>query len=88
MMNPKFSYPLEPPIDASKLAYDLALIYARAKFEEELRTSKSTRFDGGPSPREQREAAFLESQFFAAYAHYMGLETGDFERDMDSWKPN
>lgn len=78
MMNPDFIYQ-NPSVDASKLAYNLALIYAKAKLEEMFRTEPEY-FSCGPATREIEEAVFLEQKFMQAYGYYMGAEPGDFER--------
>lgn len=77
MMNPNFTYQ-DPSVEASKIAYDLSLIYAKVKFEEALRTGSES-FSYGPASQEVEEAAFLEHKFMQAYEYYMGAGPGDFE---------
>lgn len=77
-MKPTFVYP-DPSIDASKLAYDLALIYAKAKFEDALRTNLE-RFSNTLAPRDIEENEFLYDSFMQAYNYYMGREPGELER--------
>lgn len=82
MMNPNFIYQ-NPSVDVSKLAYDLALIYAKTKFEEVLKTDPEY-FLCLPAPEEIEEAEFLEKKFLQAYGYYMGHEPGDLERSFQA----
>ncbi len=79
-MNPIFEYQ-NPKVDASKLAYDLAMTYARVKLDEMLRT-KPGYFRDKPAPPEVEEVAFLEQQFMFAYDYYAAHEPGDLERTL------
>ncbi len=80
-MEPTFAYP-DPLVDASKLAYDLALIYAHAKFEDALRTDPEESFHNGPALAWVEEVEFVRDKFMLAYGYYMGTEPGDLERGL------
>lgn len=80
-MNPLFEY-RNPQVDASKLAYDLAMVYAKAKFDEMLRTDPDY-FQYKPAPAEIEEIAFIEQAFMKAYRFYMGSEPRELERSFE-----
>ena len=64
-------------LDTNKLSYDLALIYAKSKFDEYLRNS-DTEIDTG-FPVYYSEADILMKLFSDAYNEYLGYDEGDFE---------
>lgn len=72
-------------IEASKLAYDLALIYAKAKFDDALRTDPK-QFDHLPADPETEAKEFLFGSFCSAYAYYLQQENGDIERRLDQFR--
>jgi len=80
-MNPLFEYQ-NPKVDASKLAYDLAMVYARSKFDEMLRTDPDY-FQSKSAPAEIEEIAFIEQLFMKAYKFYMGFEPRELERSFE-----
>lgn len=82
MVKPNFTYP-GPHIDASKLAYDLALIYAQTKFEDATAEDQDF-FASGPAPKAVEEMAFIQEKFMQAYEYYIGSESGDLERQFNS----
>lgn len=83
-MTPNFQY-IQPEVDVSRLAYDLALRYAQAKFEQTLRDDPDF-FDGRPAPCEVEEAQFMLNKFMMAYEYCTGMEPGDLERHFDSFR--
>lgn len=71
-------------IRVHELAYDLAKIYARAKFDDALR--KNADFSLRPAPIEIEELEYLETLFWFAYEHYSNLDPGEIERQLKHYK--
>ena len=83
-MNNTFSYNGQN-IEASKLAYDLELIYAKARFEDALRTDPD-QFDHLPADPETEAKEYLFDSFCSAYSYYTETEAGELERRLDLLK--
>ena len=74
-----------PEIDYSKtsfgvykIAYDLALLYAKSKFENKLQNGFD--FDKGIAPVEIEELEYLSDTFLFALDYFSALEPGDIEK--------
>lgn len=79
-MKPKFLY-CDPSIDVSRIAYDLALIYAHAKFEAELRDEKEL-FETGVAPTHIEEKQRVYEHFVSAYSYYLETQPGEIENQL------
>ena len=76
MENPKFDYS-NPRISATKIAYDLSMIYAKAKFEHKLYSGYD--FDTGNAPEAIEEQEYLIEKCFSAFDYYLCMEPGELE---------
>ncbi len=72
-------------VEASKLAYDLALAYAKTKLDYALRTDPE-QFENSPADPETETKEFLYDSFCSAFSYYSGLEAGDIERNLSRFK--
>lgn len=74
-----------PEIDYSKtsfgvykIAYDLAMLYAKSKFENKLHNGFD--FDKGIAPEEIEELEYLSDIFLFAFEYLSNREPGDIEK--------
>lgn len=77
-MTPNFYY-VNPNVDASKVAYDLAMAYANIKLSRQLEDNSEI-FDASPAPREIEEMEFLFKAFTSAYEYFISVEPGEIEQ--------
>ncbi len=63
--------------DIKKIAYDLAMLYAKSKLDHMLQTEFD--FDKGLVPVEVEQAQYLYNQFFIALEYYTNTSPEDTE---------
>lgn len=80
---PKIDYSGET-VSASKIAYDLALIYAKAKLDKAFHDEFD--FDRSPVNREVEEIEYLRDHFLYALAYLSGSEPGEDERSLKAFR--
>jgi len=74
-----------PNVDASKIAYDLAMAYAHTKCEEMLLRYNPAKLLANYPPMSpcEKEMLFLQEKFKEAYDFYMKAAPGVYEQDED-----
>ncbi len=81
-MRPNFVYP-NPDVDASKIAYDLALVYAHGKCDQLLSLAKQDRetvlSTYPPMSDDEKEMLFVKEEFRKAYEFYMQASSGHYD---------
>lgn len=77
----EFSYNCKS-LEVSKIAYDLAKIYAKSKLEQKLQ--KDYDFDKGVAPAEVEELEYLQEQFFFALDYLSHVNPGDLEHRLSN----
>ena len=82
MEQPKFEY-LQETFGAQKIAYDLALAYAKAKLDHALQSEKD--FETAHVQNEVNEIEFLRSHFLYALEYLSGTEPGENERALSDF---
>lgn len=79
---PKINYG-NVELSVRKIAYDLALVYARTKLEKAFR--EGIDFDNPHVSREIEELEYLNSQFLYAISYLSEAEPGEIERKVKAY---
>ncbi len=79
MKTPSFDYESND-FSAGRMAYDLALAYAKSKLDNALRTEKD--FSSAHVYTEINEIEYLSSHFLYALDYLNGTEPGEIEDEM------